>query len=176
MAVIYTLGHSNRSLAEFLQLLSLVSAEIVVDVRRWPTSRKYPWFSEEVLRPVLEDNGIGYVWMGEALGGYRRVGKDIDRKVEIPKCYKSQGFNVYAAYILNSPQARIALYQIEKLAQSSVTVILCSERLPWKCHRKIISEVLSIRGHKVIHIIDEEKMLAHKPSTCMIEYYKKYIK
>ncbi|MCE4627591.1 MAG: DUF488 domain-containing protein [Desulfurococcales archaeon] len=173
MAVIYTLGHSTRRLGEVLRILRRAGATTVVDVRRWPSSRRSPWFSRESLERALPAEGIKYVWLGEELGGYRRLGRDVPEGVPLPDCYESEGFKAYAAYILTSPRAQRALGLIEDLARRSPVVILCSEKLPWRCHRKIIAEVLSHRGHRVVHIIDEDRLVPHKPSECMKKYIEK---
>ncbi len=164
-SIVYTLGHSNRSLEELLSIIKALGAEVVVDVRRWPTSRKYPWFSSESLRGALASVGVRYLWMGGPLGGYRRFGVDVE-DTGGASCFESQGFRAYALYLTSNPEAFKAMERLEDIAERYNVVILCSERLPWRCHRKIISDWLVLKGFKVIHIIEPGRRVEHKPSPC----------
>jgi uncharacterized protein (DUF488 family) len=159
---IFTIDHSNRSIEEFLRLLSLYKIEILVDVRRWPMSNKFPHFNSENLSRSLSSIGLKYIWM-ENLGGYRKFGKDIE-DFGIAKYFKSEGFKAYATYVVKSEKARNALRELLNLAKNKITCIMCSEIIPYFCHRKIISDILSQKGYVVKHIISEKKFLIHKLS------------
>jgi len=163
--VVYTLGHSTRSLGEVLAIVRRRGVELVVDVRRWPTSRRRPWFSKEALRAALEGVGVEYRWMGDVLGGYRRFGVDVE-DTGGASCFESEGFRAYAIYLTMNPEAVRAMRILEEQALRKVTLILCSERLPWRCHRKIIADWLVLRGFRVIHVIDDDREIPHKPSKC----------
>ncbi|MET1100978.1 MAG: DUF488 family protein [Pyrodictiaceae archaeon] len=162
---IYTIGHSSRSLSQLLRLLRDKSVELVVDVRRWPSSKRFPWFNRSVLEEALRRHAIGYEWLGEVLGGYRRFGVDVEDNGGAT-CFRSQGFRAYALYVTTNKKAQEALRQIEEKAKSRVTTILCMERIPWRCHRKIIADILVLHGLRVVHIIDEGYEVEHRPSRC----------
>ena len=126
---IYTLGTSTRSAEEFVSLLSSLGAEAVADVRRFPSSR-YEHFKRENLARLLQEAGLAYIYLGEEMGGYRRGG------------YES---------FLDSEQFRQGLEQLE-------AVIICAERLTWRCHRRFIGAELQRRDWEVIHVIDHNRM------------------
>ncbi len=162
--VIYTIGHSNREIEEFIEILLGYGVERLYDVRRWPSSRANPQYNMDRLSRSLESVGIEYIWYGEELGGYRKFGYDVDY-IDI-KCFKSRGFKAYAAYILRSVKAIEALRNIEMSSMDRASVIMCSEYLPYRCHRKIISDWLFSRGYKVIHILDKSRFITHRLSGC----------
>jgi uncharacterized protein (DUF488 family) len=138
--IIYTLGSSNRSPGEFLGLLEAFAIQVVVDVRRFPTSR-FEHFKQQNLAALLRENGIGYLYLGAELGGYRRGG------------YES---------FMASEQFTDGLERLEEAAKTRKAVILCSERLPWRCHRRFISPRLMQRGWRVSHVIDEKRSWEQK--------------
>ncbi|GAB6148426.1 DUF488 domain-containing protein [Stetteria hydrogenophila] len=167
MPVAYTVGHSNRSLEEFIKLLLKVDASLVVDVRRWPTSRRLPHFASERLGEALRAHGIEYTWAPE-LGGYRRFGVDVPRELEerAPHCLKSPGFRAYFVYLRVNESARRRLEWLARVAGERVVVIMCRERLPWRCHRKLVADVLVLKGVDVVHIIDEGRLVSHVVPEC----------
>ncbi|HID86552.1 MAG TPA: DUF488 domain-containing protein [Anaerolineae bacterium] len=130
--MVFTLGTSTRSAEEFLDLLAHYGIETLVDVRRFPTSR-FEHFKGENLAALLAGEGIEYVYLGEELGGYRAGG--------------------YEAYTASEAFAR-GLERLEALAATRRVAVACSERLPWKCHRRFIGRALAQRGWEVRHIID----------------------
>ena len=133
--VIYTIGTSKRSQEEFLSLLQKFGIQAVMDVRRFPTSR-FDHFKRETLAQLLQETGVSYIYLGVELGGYRKGG--------------------YEKYI-GTDEFVQALGCLEEEAAIRVAVIVCSERLPWKCHRRFIGKELEKRGWHVIHIIDEKR-------------------
>jgi uncharacterized protein (DUF488 family) len=132
---IYTLGTSDRTPDEFLALLKDVGVEVVVDVRRFPTSR-FKHFEKDELSRLLERGGFYYIYLGKELGGYRRKG--------------------YEAYV-GTEEFRQGLSRLKELVCKSRVVILCAERLPWRCHRRFIGQELERDGFKVVHVIDEKR-------------------
>lgn len=135
--MIYTLGTGSRTLEEFLELLRETGVEQVCDVRSFPTSSRFPHFARESLESALAARGFGYVWLGNELGGYRKGG--------------------YLAY-MKTEDFGAGLEELERLAAERVTALVCAERLPWRCHRRFISEALRERGWKVIHLIDKGRV------------------
>ncbi len=164
--MVYTLGHSTRSIGEIVSLLESRSSRVLVDVRRWASSRKSPWLSRETLSRELSRRGIRYIH-APALGGYRSFGRDAPRSLEKKlTCFKSKGFNAYTAYLLTSPQGWRTLEPVVYTALAGVKpTLMCSERLPWRCHRKIVSDVLKALGFKVIHILGSEEV-EHEGTAC----------
>jgi uncharacterized protein (DUF488 family) len=134
--IIFTLGSSNRTLEEFVQLLRTNAIEMVTDVRSFPTS-KFPHFKKEALAQSLGENGLGYFFLGKELGGYRKEG--------------------YEAYTQTHDYLR-GMELLERLASRCRCAILCAERLPWRCHRRFIGQSMQERGWKVLHIIEEGRV------------------
>ncbi len=163
--VVYTVGHSNRSLEEFLDILRKFNIERVIDVRRWPTS-KYKHFCREVLEDALREAGIDYVWIPQ-LGGYRKFGIDVPESLRsYACCFSSEGFRAYAAYITARLDVKRYLVLLEELAREKTSVIMCSERMYFRCHRKILADYLYVRGFNVIHIVSIERVIEHRLSRC----------
>jgi len=140
--IVYTIGHSNRSLSKFLKLLKDYKIVAVVDVRRFPTSRRFPHFKKENLEKELEKNNIKYFWLGESLGGLRPI--------------------TYEEYMKTKDFEKGLKELIEIIEKYSPAAIMCKERLWFKCHRRFISDRLIEEGYQVIHIIDEENTYKHK--------------
>jgi len=139
--LIYTIGHSSRSLDKFIQILKKYKIERVVDVRRFPVSTRYPHFNRENLEKVLRPSKIEYFWLGDLLGGYR-----------------SGGFEKY----METDQFKEGIEKLLSLTLDGKTTIMCAEIVWFRCHRRFISDYLVRRGHEVIHIIDEKRAYRHK--------------
>ncbi len=144
---IYTIGHSTRSLADFLALLARSCVERLIDVRAFPGSRRHPQFNTDALARSLVEHGIEYLHM-PALGGRRRPRPDAP-----PTAWRNEGFRGYADY-MRSPEFHRALDDLIERAHERRTVIMCSEAVPWRCHRMLISDALHARGVTVEHILD----------------------
>ena len=140
---IYTIGHSNRKLDEFLKVLKRFEVKLVVDVRRFPSSKKFPWFNKENLEKELKKEGILYLHFSE-LGGYRKEGYE--------KFARSKEFEESVKKLLG-------------IINEKNAVIMCTELLWWRCHRRYIANFLTKLGHKVIHIFDERRSYEHKLRT-----------
>jgi len=138
---IWTIGHSTRSLDELIQLLREHDIERLADIRRYPGSRRYPHFSRENLARTLP---IAYVHMPE-LGGRRKPLPDSPNTG-----WRNEQFRAYADYMA-TPEFASAIDAL--LASNQRTAIMCAEAVPWRCHRNLVADELTRRGHEVIHII-----------------------
>ena len=144
---IYTIGHSTRSIAAFLSLLERSRVERLIDVRAFPGSRRHPHFNREALALTLPEKGIEYLHHA-ALGGRRRPRPDAPASA-----WRNEGFRGYADY-MRTPEFRRAIDELIARGEERRTVIMCSEAVPWRCHRSLISDALYARGVAVEHILD----------------------
>lgn len=144
-AAVYTVGHSTRPIAEFLELLARHDIELVADVRRFPGSRRLPQFGSEPLEASLAARGIAYRWL-PALGGRRRPEPDSPNVG-----WRHPAFRAYADYLATEPFAE-GLFELLMLAGGVRTAIMCAEVLWWRCHRRLIADVLVSLGFSVAHI------------------------
>jgi len=136
---IWTIGHSNRSIDKFLELLGEYKIQVLADVRSFPTS-KIEHFKKEQMEKWLQEHGIEYVWLGKELGGYRRGG------------YKKH---------MRAKLFREGIKQLLEIANEKRTCIMCMEVNPKYCHRRFISAHLERKGVKAVHIIEKgQKPLA----------------
>jgi len=156
--VIYTIGHSTRELGEFLGLLAAHRITQVVDVRRYPASRRYPQFARDALATALEDTGIRYHHEAD-LGGRRAARRD-----SVNTAWRSAGFRGYADYMA-TPEFEAALARLRELARARPTAILCAEAVPWRCHRQLIADALVARGEDVSHILGATRADPHRLSA-----------
>jgi len=153
---LYTIGHSNRTAGEFLAILEAFKILAVADVRRFPSSRAFPHFNQEVLRGLLEERGIEYECF-EELGG-RRHGK-VDEKSPHTALI-SAGFRNYADYMMTDAFC-VAVGKLLGLGNRKRTAILCAEKLFWKCHRRLLSDYLLAHHVSVLHILDHGNVQNH---------------
>jgi uncharacterized protein (DUF488 family) len=153
-AVIWTIGHSTRSLGEFLGLLRGERIELLADVRRYPASRMHPHFDAGALGKSLIAADLRYEGYPE-LGGRRtpRVGSTNTR-------WRNASFRGYADY-MESPAFDTALARLIADAADARTAIMCAEAPWWRCHRALIADALKARGIEVLHIMGEERSIAH---------------
>jgi len=154
---IYTIGHSNLSFEQFASLLKEHEIGLVADIRRYPSSRKFPHFNRPVLSELLAAENIDYLWL-ESLGGRRDKVKGND---SVNVGIKSPGFRYYADYMATD-EFRRAANELLSAAEHSLSAIMCAEKLYWKCHRRLLSDYLTARHVKVIHILDPGKTSEHK--------------
>lgn len=154
----FTIGHSTRSLGELVSLLKENRIEVLIDIRSWPSSKKYPHFNRDILRESLKAEGIRYFWLGKELGGYRKHGLG-DRSPN--KAWNSIGFRNYADHTL-SEEFKTGIRQLIKIAEKWRVAYMCAEKFYWRCHRRIISDYLVAMGHQVTHIIDRREMRRHR--------------
>ncbi|MCG6969582.1 MAG: DUF488 domain-containing protein [Gammaproteobacteria bacterium] len=155
---LYTFGHSNRTIQDFIRALQSAAIATLVDVRANPQSQRYPQFSQPALRQSLEAAGITYHWAGKSLGG-RRQGWGESQHVAIA----DENMRAYADY-MESDVFQKAAMQLMNLAASANTAILCAEKLPEHCHRSLISDYLLLQGFEVQHILDQDTINSHQLS------------
>jgi uncharacterized protein (DUF488 family) len=142
---IYTVGHSTRSAEELLAILGDQGVELVADVRAFPSSRRHPQFNRGALAAWLASAGIGYRHL-PGLGGRRSpIPGSVNRG------WHERGFQGYADYTATDEFKR-ALAELESAAAESPTTIMCAEALWWRCHRRLISDALVVRGWEVEHL------------------------
>ena len=153
-ATIWTVGHSTRTLEEFLGLLVEYRIEAIADVRRFPGSRRHPHFASDALAATLPAHGLAYQWIPR-LGGRRKVQPGSPNTA-----WRNASFQGYADYTATAEFAE-GLAELLKLATSKRTALMCAEAVWWRCHRSIIADVLKLRGIEVIHIIDATHTTVH---------------
>lgn len=153
--IVYTIGHSTRELAEFIEILLAQKIELLVDVRSVPKSRYTPQFNEENLASKLPGRGIGYKHLA-SLGGLRHATKD-----SINLGWHNASFRGYADY-MQTPEFASGIDELLALASDRVTAICCAEAVPWRCHRSLIGDALLIRNIEVLDIFDAKKVQAEK--------------
>jgi uncharacterized protein (DUF488 family) len=146
-ARLFTIGHSTRSLEEFLALLGREGVTHLVDVRAFPASRRYPHFNGPDLATSLAAAGISYAHAPE-LGGRRKPNKESHNTA-----WRNESFRAYADY-METPRFLSALDELLAAATREPTVIMCAEAVPWRCHRSLISDAAVARGTEVRHILD----------------------
>lgn len=150
-----TIGHSNRPLAELIRLLKAHGVELLVDVRTVPRSRHNPQFNRETLPQALGPEGIRYEHM-PALGGLRHARKDSPNTG-----WKNLSFRGYADY-MQTDEFRESLEKLAELERGKRVAIMCAESVPWRCHRSLIADALTVRGIPVSHIMSETRANPHQ--------------
>jgi uncharacterized protein (DUF488 family) len=160
LAVLYTVGHSTRTIEELIAALRAHEIKTLVDIRAFPMSRRLPQFNRDSLTQSLPAAGIRYVWM-RALGGYRK--KILEESPNV--ALRNQSFRNYADYML-TPEFEAAMSELIALAEISRTAYMCAERVYFRCHRMLISDWLVAHGHEVLHIDAEGPV---KPHSLMAE-------
>jgi uncharacterized protein (DUF488 family) len=153
--VVYTIGHSTRTLEEFLDLLKAYSVTFLVDVRTVPRSRHNPQFNKETLPASLKNAGIRYLHMPE-IGGLRHPKRD-----SINLAWENPSFRGYADY-MQTKEFTEGMLKLIALARENCLAIMCAEALPWRCHRGLISDALVARHIKVLHIINKSDTITHE--------------
>lgn len=154
--LIYTIGHSTRPIEDFIDLLKSYEIEMVVDVRTIPKSRHNPQFNEEPLKIVLKESHIHYHHLPK-LGGLRHTTKD-----SINLGWHNPSFRGYADY-MQTPSFWEGIEELEGLGKKYLSVIMCAEALPWRCHRSLIADALTLhKKWKVLHIMSKKSAPAHE--------------
>jgi uncharacterized protein (DUF488 family) len=153
-STIWTIGHSNRALNDFLSLLAAERIEAIADVRRFPGSRRHPQFGE-ALSAALRDAGIAYFHF-PSLGG-RRSSRTISPQ---NAGWRVPAFAVYADY-MSTEEFEHAAEQLASIAAQSRTAVMCAEALPWRCHRRLIADHFIARGWTVRDIIGPSAVRDH---------------
>ena len=153
--IIYTIGHSTRSLVEFLDMLQSFDIKILADIRSLPGSRKFPQFDKENLKISLEEAGIQYIHLAD-LGGRRKAKKDSKNNR-----WNNDSFRGYADY-METEEFESAILKLEHIALEQPTAYMCSEAVWWRCHRSMVSDYLKAKGWTVLHIMVTGKVQEHK--------------
>jgi uncharacterized protein (DUF488 family) len=153
--VVFTIGHSTRTLEEFVELLGVYDLTLLVDVRTIPHSRHNPQFNKETLPNSLKPYGIKYIHMPE-IGGLRHP-----KHNSVNTAWKNSGFRGYADY-MQTQEFTDSLLKIISLTRENRLALMCAEALPWRCHRSLISDALVVRRLKVEHIIGKESTINHQ--------------
>jgi len=157
---LFTIGHSTRPLDEFLFLLREFKISTLVDIRRFPGSRKFPHFNRQSLEQTLPSARIEYIWLEDL--GDRRSGPGIDKSLN--PGLKSAGFRNYADYMQTEP-FHLAVERLLSVAATKPAAIMCAEKLFWKCHRRLLSDYLVAHNCLVEHIIESGRLQPHKLSA-----------
>lgn len=158
MPPVFTVGHSTRPIADLLALLAEHGVRTLVDVRRFPGSRRHPQYSRDALAASLAEAGIQYVHE-PGLGGRRAARPDSPHTA-----WRVEAFRGYADY-METPEFQAALERLirraEDQAEGQTVAILCAEAVPWRCHRRLISDALVARGVQVMHILSPGRAEPH---------------
>lgn len=153
-----TIGHSTRTLEEFIEILRVARVELVVDVRSFPRSRSNPSYNIDVLPGKLAWFQIGYRHM-PPLGGRRKLQPDVPD--ELNAHWRNRSFHNYADYAL-SPEFGAALEELVALGRDRRLAMMCSEAVWWRCHRRIITDHLLLNGYEVDHLLGANRI---EPAT-----------
>jgi len=152
---IFTLGHSTLALESFIALLARYGIQCLADIRTMPRSRHNPQFNGDTLGPALGQRGIEYVSL-RALGGLRHARKDSPNTA-----WRNAGFRGYADY-MQTGEFQAGLDELISLSRIQRTAIMCAEAVPWRCHRSLVADALTIRDIPVIEILSVENWRPHK--------------
>ena len=151
---IWTVGHSTRSGEEFVEILRRHQVEVLVDVRTFPGSRRYPQFNKGELEGALNKNQIEYKHEPK-LGGRRKPRPDSHNSA-----WRNPQFRGYADH-METEEFKRGVHELLELAAEKRVAIMCAEAVWWRCHRSLISDYLKAEGHEVVHILDEKKVEEH---------------
>ncbi len=147
MPRLHTIGHSTRSLEAFLELLREHGIACLIDIRRFPTSKRHPQFNGGALAATLRGQGLEYVHEPD-LGGFRTALQNSPNTA-----WKVAGFRGYADY-MNAGEFRRALGRVSERAKQAPVCLMCAEATPFRCHRRLVADALLVQGFEVLHILD----------------------
>jgi uncharacterized protein (DUF488 family) len=145
---IHTIGHSTRAIEVFLELLRAHEIQLLIDVRRWPASKRHPHFNREALAAALIVNDIEYLWRGD-LGGFRKPAPDSPNSA-----WQVGAFRAYADFML-TPGFDAIMAELEPIAEQQRIALMCAEAVPWQCHRQLLADAFLVRGWNVLHIMEK---------------------
>jgi uncharacterized protein (DUF488 family) len=152
---IWTIGHSTRTIDEFISLLDENEIKLLVDVRAWPGSKRYPQFNKDALAELLNAHGICYEHFPE-LGG-KRKSKPESRNT----AWRNASFRGYADYMETEQFQKGIERLLDVAAEVGPTAIMCAEAVWWRCHRSLIADYLKARGVEVLHVLGANKVEPH---------------
>jgi uncharacterized protein (DUF488 family) len=153
LPVVFTVGHSTRTIEDFLALLRAHDVRLLVDVRTVPRSRHNPQFNQDALRAALRRARIGYRHM-KGLGGLRHARKDSPNGA-----WRNASFRGFADY-MQTEEFTENLERLIELAGKRPTVLMCAEAVPWRCHRSLIADALLVRR---IHVEELSSLSSTRP-------------
>jgi uncharacterized protein (DUF488 family) len=160
---ISTVGHSNRSLDDFISLLKSHGISRILDVRRYPASRKWPHFHAAALAESLPAAGIEYIGLPH-LGGRRRPRPDSPHRA-----WREESFRGFADF-MDTSEFAAGIAEVERLAAERPSALLCAEALPWKCHRSLIADALVARGWEARDVMSGAETRPHRiPKFARVE-------
>lgn len=151
---VWTIGHSTRKFEELVEMLHSFNIQMLVDVRSYPGSRRYPEFNKETLEKTLPENNITYFHL-KNLGGRRKVNPDSENT-----SWRHPAFRGYADY-METDAFKEAIKRLELIAEETRTAYMCSEAVWWRCHRSMVSDYLKVHGWRVMHIMAVGKSEEH---------------
>ena len=152
--LIWTIGHSTRTIDEFINMLQSFQIRVLVDVRNYPGSRRYPHFNQDALEISLAKHNVDYVHL-KSLGGRRKPKPD-----SMNTLWRNEAFRGYADY-METDDFKEGVKQLQMLGDKSRTAFMCSEAVWWRCHRSLISDCLKSTGWTVMHIMEVGKAEEH---------------
>ena len=152
--MIWTVGHSTRGIEEFIALLQENAIRVLVDIRRYPSSRRHPQFARESLESSLRAAGIDYQWLPE-LGGRRAPRKDSRNTA-----WRNDGFRGYADY-METEAFHLGISRLLELARVQRTAFMCAEQAWQQCHRGLVADHLKAQGWEVVHILGPRCVQPH---------------
>ncbi|MDP9070296.1 MAG: DUF488 domain-containing protein [Actinomycetota bacterium] len=154
---LFTVGHGTRSTAELAAVVRAFGVERVVDVRRYPRSRRQPHLDREALAQALPTLGVAFEWWGDELGGRRRPAA-----ASRHGAWRNDSFRAYADH-MDTEAFRQAFHRLlAGLGSSPPTAIMCAETLWWRCHRRLIADAAVLAGTEVDHILDQRQVAPHR--------------
>jgi uncharacterized protein (DUF488 family) len=155
---VWTIGHSTRTVDEFIQILRSSEIACLLDVRSFPGSRRYPQFNRTELSAALKNAGIEYRHL-PSLGGRRKAKADSQNTA-----WRNESFRAYADH-MESEEFKRGVAELLELAQNKRTAIMCAEAVWWRCHRGLIADYLKSEQVEVVHLVDEVRTEAHPYTT-----------
>jgi uncharacterized protein (DUF488 family) len=153
---ICTVGHGARPIEAFLAVLAEAGVDTLVDVRRFPGSRRHPQFGRDALESAVRRIGLRYTWQGETLGGRRTAGNGSRHPA-----LRNAAFRAYAEH-MDGAEFRGAVDDLIASAATQLPAVMCAETLWWHCHRMLISDALVLRGAAVEHLLDAGTRQPHR--------------
>lgn len=155
MLTIFTIGHSNRSLEAFIAVLETARINTLVDIRAYPTSTRHPHFDSKPLRETLDVHNIIYHWAGRQLGGYRKPALS-----SIHSSLTNSSMRAFADH-MDTDVFQQGASQLIKLTRTSNICLMCAERMPSDCHRRLIADYLLLQNIRVVHLLQADQQEEH---------------
>lgn len=165
--IIYTIGHSTKPIEELIECLKSYEIELLVDIRTIPKSRFNPQFNEKALQNALKRSGIHYRHL-EKLGGLRHTTKDSPNLG-----WQNHSFRGFADY-MQTPSFQEGIEELEILGKKYKSAIMCAEAVPWRCHRSLVADALTLRKWKVLHIMSQTSTKLHE-LTSFLQFKKGHL-